>query len=232
MPKKHSKRFRKAAEGVDKTKLYSIEEAVKELKARVTTKFDESIDLAVKLGIDTKQADQLVRGSLSLPHGIGKTMRVVAFCEGAEADAARAAGASEVGSAELAAKIEGGWMEFDVAVAHPNMMRYVGKLGKVLGPKGLMPSPKSGTVTDKVADAVREFVAGKIEFRNDKDGNIHMMVGKASFEAQKMAENIQAAIAHIISLKPASVRKIFVQKITIASSMGPGFRINVQEIEG
>ena len=164
------------------------------LKNAATAKFDETVDLALKLNIDTKQADQLVRGSFSLPNGTGKSVRVIAFCEGEEAEAATANGAIEVGGADLVQKIEKGWLDFDIAICHPAMMRFVGKLGKVLGPKGMMPSPKSGTVTDKVAQAVSDFSSGKIEFRNDKEGNVHMIVGKASFDEAKLAENVNASI--------------------------------------
>lgn len=228
MAVKHSKRYRKAAENHDRSKSMSVAEAVAQLKAKASAKFDETVDIAIKLKIDSKQADQLVRGSLSLPHGIGKSMRVVAFAEGEMAEAAKAAGAIEVGAQDLVDKITGGWMEFDVAVAHPGMMRYVGKLGKVLGPKGLMPSPKSGTVTDKVPDAVAEFAAGKIEFRNDKEGNVHMVVGKASFDADKLVENIQAAIGHIKAIRPVAVRGDYITGISVSSTMGPGFRISNQ----
>ncbi len=223
--KKHSKRFRKATEGHDRLKSFPIADAVNGVKAKASAKFDETVELAIKLNIDSKQADQLVRGSLSLPHGIGKSMRVVAFAEGEMAEAAKAAGAIEVGAQDLVDKIAGGWMEFDVAVAHPAMMRYLSKLGKVLGPKGLMPSPKSGTVTDKVAAAVAEFAAGKIEFRNDKEGNVHMVVGKCSFDAEKLADNIAAALAHIKSIRPQAVRGEYMTSAFIASTMGPGFRI-------
>ncbi|MCX7934812.1 MAG: 50S ribosomal protein L1 [Planctomycetota bacterium] len=225
MPKVRSKRYRAATEGVMRTGAVSIPDAVKAVKASATAKFDETIDLAIKLNIDTKQADQLVRGSLSLPYGIGKTMRVIAFCEGEEAERARQNGAVAVGGADLVEKILGGWMEFDVAVAHPAMMRFIGKLGKVLGPKGLMPSPKSGTVTEKVAEAVREFAAGKIEFRNDKEGNIHIPVGKRSFEDEKLIANIRAAIQHILSVRPATVKGDYIQSVFLASTMGPSVRI-------
>lgn len=228
MAVKHSKRFRKAAENHDRMKAWSIPEAVAQVKEKATAKFDETVDLAVKLDIDSKQADQLVRGSLSLPHGIGKSMRVVAFADGAMAAAAKAAGAIEVGGQELVDKIVGGWMEFDVAVAHPAMMRFVGKLGKVLGPKGLMPSPKSGTVTDKVAEAVAEFAAGKIEFRNDKEGNVHMVVGKASFDVKKLIDNVQAAIQHLKAIRPQAVKGDYITGVFISSTMGPGFRISYQ----
>ncbi|MCL2000743.1 MAG: 50S ribosomal protein L1 [Planctomycetes bacterium] len=228
MARKYSKRFRKTAEGRDRQSSLPVAEAVAKVKATATAKFDETIDLAVKLNIDTKQADQLVRGSLSLPHGIGKSMRVVAFAEGEIAEAAKAAGAVEAGGQTLVDKITGGWMEFDVAVAHPGMMRFVGKLGKVLGPKGLMPSPKSGTVTDKVPEAVAEFAAGKIEFRNDKEGNIHMVVGKASFEPEKLADNIQAALQHLKVIRPQAVKGEYVTGVFLSSTMGPGFRIQHQ----
>ncbi len=225
MARNHSKRFRKASENHDRNKGLSVNDAVAQVKEKASAKFDETVDLAVKLNIDSKQADQLVRGSLSLPHGIGKSMRVVAFAEGEMADAAKAAGAVEVGGQDLVDKITGGWMEFDVAVAHPSMMRFVGKLGKVLGPKGLMPSPKSGTVTDKVAEAVSEFAAGKIEFRNDKEGNVHMVVGKVSFDADKLADNIQAALQHIKSIRPQAVKGEYITGVFVSSTMGPGYRI-------
>ena len=225
MARKHSKRFRKAMENHDRLKQWSVAEAVSQVKAKASTKFDETVDLAIKLKIDSKQADQLVRGSLSLPHGIGKSMRVVAFADGEMAEAAKAAGAIEAGGQELVDRIAGGWMDFDVAVAHPGMMRFLSKLGKVLGPKGLMPSPKSGTVTDKVPEAVAEFAAGKIEFRNDKEGNVHMVVGKCSFDAEKLADNVNAAIKHIKSIRPQAVKGEYMTGVFVSSTMGPGFRI-------
>ncbi len=228
MAQQHSKRFRKALENHDRLKQVSVADAVSQVKAKASAKFDETVELAIKLKIDSKQADQLVRGSLSLPHGIGKSMRVVAFAAGEMAEAAKAAGAIEAGGQELVDRIAGGWMEFDVAVAHPSMMRFLSKLGKVLGPKGLMPSPKSGTVTDKVPEAVAEFAAGKIEFRNDKEGNVHMVVGKCSFEADKLADNINAAIRHIKAIRPQAVRGEYITGISIASTMGVGFRIQNQ----
>lgn len=232
MAVKHSKRYRKALEGHNRLKNHSVVDAVGQVKAKSSVKFDETVDLAIKLKIDSKQADQLVRGSLSLPHGIGKSMRVVAFAEGEMAEAAKAAGAIEVGAQDLVDRIAGGWMEFDVAVAHPAMMRYLSKLGKVLGPKGLMPSPKSGTVTDKVPEAVAEFAAGKIEFRNDKEGNVHMVVGKCSFDADKLVDNINAAIAHIKSIRPAAVRGEYMSSVYVSSTMGPGYRITAQAETG
>src|SRR4051812_13666895 len=190
---KPSRRFRELAGKVDPVKTYSIADAVNILKSGTKKcKFDESVDLAIKLDIDTKQADQLVRGSFSLPKGTGKTMRVICFADGAMAEAARKAGALEAGGEDLAKKVEGGWLDFDVAIAHPATMRYVGRLGKVLGPKGLMPSPKSGTVTTDVAKAVTEFKAGKIEFRNDSFGNVHVAVGKLSFANGDIEANVKA----------------------------------------
>ncbi len=222
-----SKRRREVSEGYSRLEVHTAEEAVKLLKAGANAKFDETVDLAIKLNIDTKQADQLVRGSFSLPNGTGKSVRVIAFAEGDMAEKAKANGAVEVGGADLVEKIMKGWMEFDIAICHPSMMRFVGKLGKVLGPKGLMPSPKSGTVTDKVETAVSEFCAGKIEFRNDKEGNVHLVVGKASFEDSKLVENVKAAIAHIKSLRPAAVKGDFVTGVTVSSTMGLGYRVAV-----
>jgi large subunit ribosomal protein L1 len=223
-----SRRYRELAGKVDATKTYPIDEAIGILKSgQKKTKFDESVDLAIKLDIDTKQADQLVRGSFSLPKGTGKTLRVICFADGAVAEAARKAGAVEAGGEELAKKVEGGWLEFDVAIAHPATMRYVGRLGKVLGPKGLMPSPKSGTVTTDVAKAVQEFKAGKIEFRNDTFGNIHVVVGKLSFSKEDLAANVQAMVAHVISLRPQAVKGNYFRKATLTSTMGPGVRLAV-----
>ena len=228
MAARRSKRYRKIAEGLEgKKRAYPVEEAIKRVKAKATAKFEETVDLAIKLDIDTKQADQLVRGSLSLPHGIGKAVRVVAFCEGDMAAAAEAAGAAAVGAQDLADRIAGGWLEFDVAIAHPAMMRHISKLGKVLGPKGLMPSPKGGTVTDKVAEAVREFAAGKIEFRNDKEGNVHMVVGKAGFPEQSLVDNVNAALAHIKGIRPAAVKGDFMTGAYVSSTMGPSFRLQI-----
>ena len=176
-----------------------LAEAVALLKTFNTTKFDQTVEIAMRLGIDPKQADQLVRGSIVLPHGIGKSLRVVVFAKGDKADEAKAAGADEVGGAELAEKIKGGWTDFDVCIAAPDMMGVVGPLGKVLGPRGLMPSPRAGTVTPDVAKSVKEYKAGKVEFRNDAGGNVHAVVGKLSFDAPKLTENIQAFINHILA---------------------------------
>jgi len=224
---KPSRRYRELAAKVDPVKSYSIDDAINILKSGKKTKFDESVDLAVKLDIDTKQADQLVRGSFSLPKGTGKTLRVIAFADGPNAEAARKAGAVEAGGEELAKKVEGGWLEFDVAIAHPATMRYVGRLGKVLGPKGLMPSPKSGTVTTDVGKAVQEFKAGKIEFRNDSFGNVHVVVGKLSFSKEDLAANIKAMLDHILHMRPPAVKGNYFRKATLTSTMGPGLRLTV-----
>jgi large subunit ribosomal protein L1 len=223
---KPSRRFRELAGKVDVAKQYALNDAISILKSGAKKcKFDESVDLAIKLDIDTKQADQLVRGSFSLPKGTGKTMRVICFAEGALAETAKKAGAVEAGGEELAKRVDGGWLEFDVAIAHPATMRYVGRLGKVLGPKGLMPSPKSGTVTPDVAKAVQEFKAGKIEFRNDSFGNVHVAVGKLSFSNEDIAANVKAMVDHIVAIRPQSVKGNYLRKITLTSTMGPGLRL-------
>lgn len=219
---KQSKRYRAAAEAVDRSKVYEIREAIELLKGLPAPKFDETVDIVVRLGIDPKKSDQLVRGAVSLPKGLGKTVKVVVFAEGDKADAAREAGADEVGSADLAEKIEGGWMDFDVCIASPDMMRYVGKLGKVLGPQGKMPSPKSGTVTPNVADAVKEFKAGKVEFRTDSGGNVHAGLGKRSFSVDDLEANLRAFLDHLVAMRPPVVKGDFFRKISISTSMGPG----------
>ncbi|MEE3198470.1 MAG: 50S ribosomal protein L1 [Planctomycetota bacterium] len=204
-----------------------VAEAVAALKQFEDAKFDETVELAMKLGIDPKNSNQIVRGAFSLPHGIGKKVSVIAFCEGDVATAAVEAGALEAGGEELAQKILDGWLGFDVAIAHPSMMRHVGKLGRILGPHSKMPSPKSGTVTDDVLGAVKEFLAGKVEFRNDDHGNIHAVMGKKSFSAEQLTENIEAFIEHINVLKPISTKGIYVRKAVISSTMSPGIPLEV-----
>ncbi len=230
MPK-HSRRYQQALarlkEMLPDGKPVPVEEAVKVLKSLDGAKFDETVELVLKLGIDPRQSTQNVRGSLTLPHGTGREVRVIAFAEGEDAEEAREAGAIEVGSADLVKKIQDGWMDFDVAIAHPRMMRFVGRLGKILGPQGKMPSPKSGTVTEHVAQAVREFKAGKIEFRNDKGGNVHVPVGKRSFPEEELVENIRAVIEHIQGMRPSGTKGQFIQRATITTTMGPGVRIAV-----
>jgi len=223
---RRSKRYRKEAEGAGRQAL-KLREAVEKVKSFNSVKFDQSVECVVNLGIDPKQADQLVRGSVSLPHGIGRQKRVVAFCEESDVEAARKAGAVEAGCDDLIKKISDGWMDFDVAVASPRVMSKVGKLGRILGPQGKMPSPKNGTVTDDVARAVAEFAAGKVEFRNDAGGNVHVVVGKQSFEVDKLVENIEAFISHIRKMKPASAKGAYIRDVYISATMSPSVRVAV-----
>ncbi|MHC5038374.1 MAG: 50S ribosomal protein L1 [Planctomycetota bacterium] len=225
--KKHSKRYIKATENVDPAKKYTVEEAATLVQKTGSAKFDETVEIVLKLGIDARKSDQMVRGSLSLPRGIGKTRKVIVFAEGEDADEASEAGADEVGGADLVKKIQGGWMDFDVAIAKPAMMRHVGKLGKILGPQGKMPSPKSGTVTENLAAAVKEFKAGKIEFRADSAGNLHAPMGKRSFQAEALAENIQTFMEYIRSIRPAAVKGAYILKGTLSTTMGPGIPLAI-----
>ena len=204
-----------------------IAEAVAALKQFSPAKFDQTVDIVMRLGVDAAQADQIVRGSIVLPHGIGKQLRVVVFAKGAQADAAKAAGADEVGEEDLAQKILGGWMDFDACIASPDMMKVVSPLGRVLGPRGLMPSPRAGTVTPDVAKTVSEYKAGKVEFRNDKAGNIHAPIGKLSFDAEKLAENAKAFVDRIISLKPNAVKGIYVKSAHVSGAMTPSVRLSI-----
>jgi large subunit ribosomal protein L1 len=221
------KRYARLAKRVDPTRRYTVGEAVVLLHGLKSAKFDESVELALKLDIDAKQADQLVRGSFSLPKGTGKQVRVIAFCEGSEAEVAREEGAAEVGGEDLAKKIQEGWMDFDVAIAHPSMMRHVGRLGRILGPQGKMPSPKSGTVTPEVGRAVAEFRAGKIEYRNDSFGNVNVPVGKASFPAEDLVENIESFLRHILSARPQAVKGTYLAKAAVSLTMSPGIRLAI-----
>ena len=202
-----------------------LPKAVELLKSFNTTKFDQTVEIHMRLGVDAKQADQIVRGSVVLPHGIGRTQRVVVFAKGDLAEAAKAAGADEVGQEDLAKKIKDGWTEFDACIAAPDMMGLVGPLGKVLGPRGLMPSPRAGTVTPDVAKVVKEYKAGKVEFRNDAGGIVHAVVGKLSFDAEKLADNIAAFIQHINGLKPNSVKGTYVKSISVCATMSPGIYV-------
>jgi large subunit ribosomal protein L1 len=199
-----------------------LERAVAILKDFATTRFDQTVEIHMRLGIDPKQADQLVRGSVVLPNGIGRSQRVVVFAKGELASAAEQAGADEVGQEGLAEKIKGGWLDFDVCIASPDMMGLVGPLGRVLGPRGLMPSPRAGTVTPDVAKVVREYKAGKVEFRNDAGGNLHAVVGKLSFSPHQLSENIQAFLDHIQSLKPQAVKGTYVRSVWLCATMSPG----------
>ena len=221
---KHSKRYRDLLETVSEEPV-ALTEAVKVLKGFDGTKFDQAVEVHMHLGVDAKQADQLVRGSIVLPHGIGKSQRIVVFAKGPAAEAAAEAGADEVGQEELAKKIQDGWLDFDVCIASPDMMGVVGPLGRVLGPRGLMPSPRAGTVTPDVATAVSEYKAGKVEFRNDSGGNIHAVVGRMSFDPNQLEENISAFIDYILSLKPNSVKGTYVKSVSISATMSPGVSV-------
>ncbi len=223
----HGKRYRADCEGWDRTRILPLKDAVAQIKKFKPAKFDQAVNIAIHLGIDPKQADQNLRSAVSLPHGIGKSKRVIAFAKEDVAKQARAAGAVEAGGEELVKKIEEGWMDFDVAIASPDMMRVVSRLGKVLGPKGLMPTPKNGTVTPNVTQAVTEFSAGKVEFRNDAGGNVHCVVGKLSFPADKLEQNIQAFIDTIVRMKPSAVKGQYVKKISLAGSMTPGVLVQI-----
>lgn len=221
---KKSKRFRTMASKASETPI-SLEEAVAKLKGFNTTKFDQSVEVHMRLGVDPKQADQIIRGSLILPHGIGRTSRVIVFAKGDKVDEALEAGADEVGGPELAEKIKGGWTDFDVCIATPDMMGIVGPLGRVLGPRGLMPSPRAGTVTPDVGATVKEYKAGKVDFRNDSGGNVHAVVGKLSFEPNQLVDNIQAFLDYVIALKPAVMKGHYLKGIVIAATMSPSVRV-------
>ncbi|HHV78765.1 MAG TPA: 50S ribosomal protein L1 [Firmicutes bacterium] len=220
------KRYIELKKKVDPTKLYEPEEAIELVKQMANAKFDETIEVAVRLGVDPKHADQMVRGAVSLPAGIGKSVRVLVFAKGDKAKEAEAAGADYVGAEDLAAKIQGGWFDFDVAIATPDVMSVVGKLGKLLGPKGLMPNPKSGTVTFDIKQAVSEFKAGKVEYRTEKAGIVHAPIGKASFPKEKLLENFYAFMDAIIKAKPAGAKGQYLKSVSISSTMGPGIKLN------
>lgn len=222
---KHSKRYRSLTEKMKNDEMLSVPDAVSKLLSFANTKFEQTVEIAVRLGIDPKQADQIVRGSVVLPNGIGRSQRVVVFAKGDLATAAKEAGADEVGQEDLAEKIKGGWTDFDVCIAAPDMMGLVGPLGRVLGPRGLMPSPRAGTVTPDVAKVVREYKAGKVEFRNDAGGNVHAVVGRLGFDQQKLVENIEHFLNFLQTLKPASCKGAYVRGIVISATMSPGVRI-------
>jgi large subunit ribosomal protein L1 len=221
----HSKRFRALKEKVTADPV-PLAEAIKRLKQFNSTKFNQTVEVSTNLGIDPRQSDQNVRGSVALPHGIGKTVRVAVFAQGDDVERATSAGADIVGGDDLAQKIKGGFMDFDVALAAPNMMGVVGPLGRLLGPRGLMPSPRSGTVAADIASAVREFKAGKIEFRNDKGGNVAAPVGKLSFSDTELLENIQTLLNHLRTLKPAAAKGTYIRSVTISATMSPGIRVS------
>jgi len=221
-----SKRFRAANELVDKAKIYTLKEAINILKSAPKTKFDQSVELAIHLKIDTKKSDHMVRGTVVLPHGTGKKVRVAVFCRGEAEKQAQEAGADFIGAQELIDKVAGGWMDFDCVVATPDMMRDLSKLGKVLGPRGLMPSPKTGTVTPNVGQAIKDVKAGKVEFKVDKQGGIHVAVGKISFDENQINENALTLIEALKNARPASLKGEFIKSICVTSSMGPGIKVN------
>ncbi|OXS73836.1 50S ribosomal protein L1 [Domibacillus enclensis] len=223
---KQGKKFQDAAKLVDRTKQYSVEEAIELVKKTSTVKFDATVEAAFRLGVDPKKADQQIRGALVLPNGTGKTQRVLVFAKGEKAKEAEAAGADHVGDSDFINKIQQGWFEFDVIVATPDMMGEVGKLGRVLGPKGLMPNPKTGTVTFDVTKAIQEIKAGKVEYRVDKAGNIHVPVGKVSFESDKLIENFTAIFDTMMKVKPSAAKGVYMKNIAVTSTMGPGVKVD------
>lgn len=223
---KLGKRIKNAYEGVDKDKLHGVTEAVASVKERATAKFDETIEIAMNLGIDPRHADQQVRGTVSLPAGTGKTVRVAVFARGDKAEEALAAGADIVGAEDLMEKIQGGFLDFDRCIASPDMMAIVGRLGKVLGPRNMMPNPKLGTVTPNVGDAVKAAKGGEVQFRAEKSGIIHAGVGKASFSAEDLEKNVRAFVTAIQKARPAGAKGVYIQKVAISSTMGPGFKLD------
>jgi large subunit ribosomal protein L1 len=225
MPK-HGKRFSEALEAVDRERLYPPREALGILKSHPSAKFDETVELNIRLGVDPRKADQMVRGALSLPKGTGRTVRVAVFAKGEKAAEAREAGADVVGDDDLAERIQGGWLEFDAAVATPDMMPVVGKLGRVLGPRGLMPNPKSGTVTEDVRKAVGDIKGGMVEYRTDRHGNLHLVLGKKSFAQEDLTENYLAVMDEVIRAKPPAAKGRYLKSITVSTTMGPGLRID------
>lgn len=223
---KRSKAYRLAAANIEPTQLYTPEEAIALVKKNASAKFDETVEVALRLGVDTRKADQMVRGTVNLPNGTGKTARVLVFATGEKASDALEAGADEVGADELIEKVAGGYLDFDAVVATPDLMGKVGRLGRILGPRGLMPNPKTGTVTMDVAKAVSDIKGGKIEFRVDRHSNLHFIVGKASFTEEQLAQNYFAALDEVLRLKPAAAKGRYLKKATMASTMGPGVRVD------
>ena len=226
------KRLKKAYEGIDPDKFYTIAEAVEIIKKRASAKFDETVEVAVNLGIDTKQSDQVVRGVIDLPNGTGKTVRVAVFAKGAKAEEAKAAGADLVGADDLAEKIQAGQMDFDRCIATPDMMGVVGKLGKVLGPRGLMPNPKLGTVTMNVGEAVKSAKGGQVQYRAEKAGIVHAGVGKASFTEKALVENVKAIVDAIAKAKPQGAKGTYLRRVSLSSTMGPGLKLDLSTVTG
>ncbi|SEP47581.1 50S ribosomal protein L1 [Propionispora vibrioides] len=231
MPK-FGKKYTEAAKLIEANKLYEVSEALELVKKTASAKFDETVEVAVKLGVDPKHADQQVRGAVVLPFGTGKTKRVLVFAKGEKAKEAEAAGADLVGAEDMVEKIQGGWTDFDVVVATPDMMGMVGRLGKILGPKGLMPNPKVGTVTLDVSRAVNEIKAGKIEYRTDKAGNIHAPIGKVSFDVEKLSQNFSTLIDTLNKVKPAAAKGQYMRSVTLSTTMGPGVKVNPVKASG
>ena len=229
---KRSKAYRAAEQQIEAQKLYSPAQAIHLAKSTTKTKFDPTVEVALRLGVDPRKADQMVRGTVNLPHGTGKTARVLVFATGDRAEEARAAGADFVGSDDLIERIQGGWLDFDAVVATPDLMGKVGRLGRVLGPRGLMPNPKTGTVTPDVGKAVSDIKGGKIEFRVDRHGNLHFIIGKASFDDKSLVENYAAALEEIVRLKPAAAKGRYLRKITFTTTMGPGILVDPARTRG
>jgi large subunit ribosomal protein L1 len=227
---KRSKAYRKAAELVDPERLYAPLEAVDLAKKTSTTKYDATVEVAIRLGVDPRKADQMVRGTVNLPHGTGKTARVVVFAAGDKAAEAMAAGADEVGSDDLVERIQGGFLDFDAAIATPDQMAKVGKVARILGPRGLMPNPKTGTVTQDVSKAISDIKGGKINFRVDKQSNLHLVIGKASFDAEKLADNYAAALDEVLRAKPSTSKGRYVKKVTVTTTMGPGIPVDPNRV--
>ena len=222
----HSKAYRKVAEQVDKTKIYGPAEAIKLAKATSTTKFDATVEVAMRLGVDPRKADQMVRGTVNLPNGTGKTARVIVFATGDKAAEAEAAGADVVGSDDLVARIQEGWLDFDAAIATPDQMAKIGRIARILGPRGLMPNPKTGTVTMDVTKAVSDIKGGKITFRVDKHSNLHLIIGKVSFSEQQLVENYAAVLDEVLRAKPSAAKGKFLKKVAVATTIGPGIQID------
>ena len=221
-----SKNYRKAAEQIDPAQLYGPLDAIKIAKSANPTKFDSTVEVAMRLGVDPRKADQMVRGTVNLPHGTGKTARVIVFAQGAKAEEAVAAGADEVGTDELVARIQGGWLDFDAAIATPDQMAKIGRIARILGPRGLMPNPKTGTVTMDVTKAINEIKGGKITFRVDKHSNLHLIIGKASFSEEKLVENYAAVLDEVLRAKPSAAKGKYIRKVVVATTMGPGVPVD------
>jgi large subunit ribosomal protein L1 len=229
---RRGKRYLQSREKIDRTSRYDLDEGVKLLKETGRAKFDESVDMAIRLGVNPKHADQMIRGTLVLPHGVGKTVRILVFAKGEKEKEAREAGADLVGAEDLVEKISGGWTDFDKAIATPDLMGMVGKLGKILGPRGLMPNPKVGTVTFDVGRAVKELKGGRVEFKVDKTGIVHTTVGKVSFDAEKLKENVLALMDVIVRAKPASSKGTYLKSVAISTTMGPGIKLDPNVLRG